>query len=221
VTTAYDAWSARHDGLDASGSAWVQGWVWLTDRLAAPLARRGVPADAVTVVAVATTALVPVVARRPGAWPALAAPLAVVAGVLDGVDGAVASRSGTTSARGRVVDASADRVADVLLATVPVALGAPRWLGAVVAAAGLAQEGVRERARRAGRAGPGTITVSERPTRVIVPTVACLVVAAESVARRRGVGLAPTLDRPVLATLAASTAAALAGTGLAQVARSV
>lgn len=213
---AYDAWSRRHDGLDPQASGWVRGWVRLTDRIAAPLADRGVPADAVTVAGVAVTAAVPLLASARGAWPAVAVPVAVVAGVLDGVDGAVASRSGTVSRRGRTVDATADRVADVLLARVPVALGAPGWTGHALGGAALLHEGARALARLRGMDGPGRVTVSERPTRVIIPCVACVVVGAEHVARRAGVSALPAVDRRSIASAAALAGLGLATAGLAQ-----
>ncbi|WP_170219199.1 CDP-alcohol phosphatidyltransferase family protein [Nocardioides litoris] len=180
---AYDAWSERHGGLDPRASGWVRGWIGLTDGVAAPLARWGVPADAVTVAGLAVTAVAPLLARRPGAGPWLVVPTAIVAGVLDGVDGAVASRAGSSGRRGQVLDAATDRVSDVLLAAVPVALGAPRSLGVGLAVVGLAQEGLR-----VGR-GSLTVTVSERPTRVSVACTAAAL-AAFRPARRRSLATA-------------------------------
>jgi CDP-diacylglycerol--glycerol-3-phosphate 3-phosphatidyltransferase len=105
-------------------------------------------------------------------WPGFAVPLVIAAGLLDGLDGAVALRTGRARPLGAVVDSVADRVGDLLLGAVLVALDAP-W-GWVLAALGLVVllEYVRARAQAVGMPGVGAVTVAERPTRLIVVVLA-------------------------------------------------
>ena len=53
------------------------------------------------------------IAALGGRWPLLAAVLVVVVAVLDGVDGAVAQLTDTSTSWGRVVDQLVDRVGDL------------------------------------------------------------------------------------------------------------
>lgn len=204
---AYDQWSGLHAGLDPRGSVWVAGWVRLVHRLARPLARRGTSPDAVTVAGVLVSALAPLLAVLPDAWPLLALAAVLVAAVLDGVDGAVAAQTGTASAWGRVLDPLADRVSDLLLLGVLVVLGAPLWLAALVAVATLLLESARSAAQVAGMTGPGAVTVWERPSRVIVVVLAVLVHLVVPGVRALGVRALPSVD-------GADVVAALTGVAL-------
>ena len=67
-----------------------------------------------------------------------------------------------------MLDPLADRVSDLLLLAVLVVLGAPLGLVAGLAAVTLLLESLRSSAQVAGMAGPGAVTVWERPSRVIV-----------------------------------------------------
>ncbi len=208
----YAHWSRLHDDLDPRGSAWVRGWVRLAHAVARPLARRGVRADAVTATAVLLTATVPPLAAAGAAWPLLGAAVLVAAAVLDGVDGALAARTGTASPWGRVLDPAADRVCDTLLVLALVLLGAPGWWGAVLVVLTLLLESVRATAQAAGMRGPGTVSVWERPSRVIVAAF--------------GLGLAgldvlPGLDAATLAGAAVGVGLVLAVVGLTQMVRAV
>lgn len=218
---AYALWSGLHDGLDPRSSFWVAGWVRLVHRCARPLARRGVRPDAVTVAGVLVAALAPLLAALPDAWPVLALVVVLAAAVLDGVDGALAAQTGSASAWGRVLDPLADRVSDLLLLGVLVVLGAPLWLVALLAAVTLLLESVRSSAQVAGMAGPGAVTVWERPSRVIVAVLAVLVHLVVLAARAAGVDLLPAVDGPDVVTLLAAVALVLALVGLALLVRAV
>jgi CDP-diacylglycerol--glycerol-3-phosphate 3-phosphatidyltransferase len=162
-------WSALHAGVRPS--AVVRGWLRLVQGLAAgPLSR--VPPDLLSLAGVLAVAGAWAAAVAGGRWPLLAAVLVVTAGLLDGLDGAVALRSGRARPLGAVVDAVADRVGDLLLAAVLVALGAPPGWAVAAAALVLLHEYVRARAQSVGMPGVGAVTVAERPTRVIVVAVA-------------------------------------------------
>lgn len=171
-------WSALHGGI--SPSPVVRAWLWVVQRLAAgPVSR--VPPDALSVAGVLVTAGAWPAAAAGGRWPLLCALLVVAAGVLDGLDGAVALRTGRARPLGAVVDAAADRVGDLLLLGVLVALGAPTTWVLVAGALALLHEYVRARAQAVGMPGVGAVTVAERPTRLIVVAVAAL-----------GTGMLPT-----------------------------
>lgn len=166
-----EAWSALHRGVELDPVSRV--WLRLVQGIAAgPVAR--VPPDVISVAGVLVTAAALPVAAAGGRWPLLATVLVVVAGVLDGLDGAVALRTGRARPLGAVVDAMADRVADLLLIGLLVVLGAPpRWCAAAGAIL-LLHEYLRTRAQVAGMPGAGAVTVAERPTRVVIAAVAAL-----------------------------------------------
>ena len=105
-------------------------------------------------------------------WPALTVVLVAAAGVLDGLDGAVALRTGKARPLGAVIDSVADRLGDLLLGAVLLSLGAPP--GWVLAALSLVLflEYIRARAQSVGMPGVGGVTVADRPTRLIVVGVA-------------------------------------------------
>ncbi|WP_264060274.1 CDP-alcohol phosphatidyltransferase family protein, partial [Mycolicibacterium psychrotolerans] len=101
-------------------------------------------------------------------WPVAVVPLVLLAGILDGLDGAVALRTGRARPLGAVVDSVADRIGDLLLGATLYALGAPAaWVLAAVALV-LLLEYLRARAQAVGMPGVGCVTVAERPTRLIV-----------------------------------------------------
>ena len=157
-------WSSLHGDIEPSRV--VRGWLQMVRFLSSgPVAR--IPPDVLS--AFGVLALV-------GAWavvvwaerPALAVPLILAAGVLDGLDGAVALRTGRARPLGAVIDATADRIGDLLLGAVLVALGAPApWVLAAVTLMWLL-EYIRARAQAVGMPGVGAVTVAERPTRLIV-----------------------------------------------------
>ncbi|MRJ75425.1 CDP-alcohol phosphatidyltransferase family protein [Aeromicrobium sp. SMF47] len=161
-------WSAAHGGVDPDASRWIGGWLALVHRLARPLAARRVPPGAITVGGLIVSALVPAVAAAPGGWPIAAAALAVVAGLLDGMDGAVARMTGTDSAWGAVLDDLTDRLSDLLLLSALWVLGAPTWACVGAGALTLLLESLRASARAVGMSGVGALTVWERPSRIIV-----------------------------------------------------
>jgi CDP-diacylglycerol--glycerol-3-phosphate 3-phosphatidyltransferase len=165
-------WAELHGDLTPGGPA--RGWIRLVQGLAStgPVSR--VPPDVLSLAGVLVAAGAWPVAAAGGRCPLLAAALVVLAGILDGLDGAVALRTGTARPLGAVVDAAADRVGDLLLVGVLGALGAPLPLCAGIAALVMLHEYVRARAQSVGMPGVGAVTVAERPTRVIVVAVAAL-----------------------------------------------
>ena len=164
-------WSALHGGVRPS--VLVRVWLRLVQWLAAgPVGQ--VPPDLLSMAGVlAAGAAVPVAAAG-GRWPLAAAVLLVAAGLLDGLDGAVALRTGRARPLGAIVDAVSDRLGDLLMVAVLVVLGAPLPVGVAVAALVLLHEYVRARAQSVGMPGVGAVTIAERPTRVIVVAVAAV-----------------------------------------------
>lgn len=159
-------WSALHG--DAAPTGLVGWWLGISHAVARPLVRLGVSPDTVTVLGlvVALGTLGPAAAGE--RWPLLAVLLVALSGLVDNLDGAVAVMTGCTTRRGFVLDSVCDRLADAAYVAALWLVGAP---GPVCAAAvGLAwlHEYVRARATVAGMPDIGVVTVSERPTRVIV-----------------------------------------------------
>lgn len=206
------AWSSAHGGLDPDASRWVSGWLTLVHRCARPLARRHVRPDLVSLAGIVVSAAVPAVILLGDAWAALAGVLAVVVGLLDGIDGAVARMDGSGSRRGRVVDALADRVSDVLLLAVPVMLGAPvaLWVAAVVLT--LLLEYARASASLAGAGPVVVVTPWERAGRIVL--VATVGLLAAGVAVLEGLDVLPEGAVSLLAGPAAGVAVLLAAGSL-------
>ncbi|MGW0161894.1 CDP-alcohol phosphatidyltransferase family protein [Mycobacterium sp. NPDC003323] len=172
-------WSSLHGGVQPSRI--VRGWLSVVRILASgPVLR--IPPDVLSLLGVLALVGAWAAVAGPG-WPALTVALIIAAGVLDGVDGAVALRTGKARPLGAVIDSVADRLGDLLLGAVLLALGAEP--GPVVAALTLVLllEYVRARAQAVGMPGVGAITVAERPTRLIVVGLA----AAGAAVLRSGV----------------------------------
>jgi archaetidylinositol phosphate synthase len=171
---------------------------------AGPLVALRVPPALLTAAGVLVAALVPFVAGfGSDSSLRLAAVLVGLAGLLDGLDGAVAVRSRRTSAGGAVLDAVADRVSDLLLVLALWAAGAPGQVCAAAAACASLHEYLREALRANGFRSVMAITVAERPTRIIV--VAAFLLALRPVAGAwvlLGVGAAGLVQLAVVSLLA-------------------
>lgn len=142
-------------------------WLRLMWLLAGPLARLRLPPTAITVVGVLLAVDAALfAASRP--WVALA--LVVLSVVCDGLDGAVAVLTSSSSAFGSAADKIADRVSDCAFAVVLWRCGAPWWLAVAAGGLSLAHEAVRV---IVGGALLARITVAERPTRAICAGLAC------------------------------------------------
>lgn len=165
-------WSTLHGGL--TPSAVVRAWLRGVQGLAGlrPVAR--IPPDVLSVAGVAAVGGAVGVAGLGGRWPLAAAALVVLAGVLDGLDGAVALHTGRARPLGAVLDAVADRVGDLLLVAILAVLGAPPSWCVAAGALTVLHEYLRARAGAAGMPGVGAVTVAERPTRLVIVAVACL-----------------------------------------------
>lgn len=197
-----DRWSRLHG--DAAPTGLVGWWLRLAYRLAVPLVRLRVGPDAVTVLGLLVAVAVMLPASAGGRWPLLAVLLVVASGLLDNLDGAVAVLTGRTTRWGFVLDSLCDRLSDAAYA-VALALAGGSWpLALTGAALAWLHEYARARAAVAGMPEIGVVTVSERPTRVIVTAMFLL-----------GAGLYPaSADRWALAGTAAW--ATLGAVGLVQ-----
>lgn len=167
-------WAELHGGYDPSRNVMTSAWVVLVQRCARTRPLRAVPPDLLSLAGPLAVAAAVGPAAEGGLWPLASCALVVLSGLFDGLDGAVAAITDRARPLGAVVDASADRVADLLLAAVLYALGAPpSWC---LAAAFLTQlhEYVRARANAAGMRGIGVLSIAERPQRVVLCAVACL-----------------------------------------------
>jgi len=157
-------WSSLHSGIQPSRM--VRGWLRLMRMLGSgPVAH--VPPDVLSAAGVLALAGAWAAVAGPD-WPALSVPLILLGGVLDGLDGVVALRTGRARPLGAVIDSVADRIGDLLLGACLLALGAPvPWVVAALALLMLL-EYLRARAQSVGMPGVGAVTVAERPTRLIL-----------------------------------------------------
>jgi CDP-diacylglycerol--glycerol-3-phosphate 3-phosphatidyltransferase len=177
------AWSALHAGIDPHGNRVVLWWLRGMYRLARPLARRGIHPDVVTASGLWLAFGALVAASGGGRWPLLATGFLVAGSVTDGLDGTLAVLTDRATRWGGVLDAVVDRASDVVLLGALVMLGGGQVSGGrstlqgslpagAVAAGGalFALEYLRARAGESG-ARITTITVGERPTRLVLTGV--------------------------------------------------
>ena len=149
-------WAARHPGYDVRGRMLLW-WLRAMWRLARPLATARVPPDLVTL----TGLLLAIASAR--ARPGRATPLLIGSAVADGLDGALAIVTDTSTAHGTMLDHACDRVGDVVAGVVLCRAGAPRVLVIPAIALSLAQETWLRRIP--------AVTVNERPTRIVCAAV--------------------------------------------------
>ena len=166
-------WSALHADIDPHANRVVLWWLRGMYRLARPLARRGVHPDLVTVSGLWCASGALVAASGQGRMPLVATALLIAASVTDGLDGTVAVLGNRATRWGGVLDAIVDRASDLVLLGALAVLG-DAWsvrVGAVAAGGALfALEYLRARAGELG-ARIRTITVGERPTRLVLTGV--------------------------------------------------
>jgi CDP-diacylglycerol--glycerol-3-phosphate 3-phosphatidyltransferase len=170
-------WQDLH-GTDPRASRLVHAWLRGSYVAARPLARWGVTPNALTAVGVLLAVGVVPLAAAGGHWPLLAVPVVVGSGLVDSLDGAVAVLSGRASRWGALADALADRVSDCAYLVALWLLGAPGWLVVAAGALTFLHEYARARAGGLGLADAATITVAERPTRVVGATMFLLAAGA-------------------------------------------
>ncbi len=162
----FERWATLHGGLDPRTSIPVQAWLTVTYLLAKPLAALRLSPDAVTVFGMLVALTVPYWVLREQYL--LAGVVALLAGLIDNLDGAVAILTDSSSDFGYVLDSVADRVGDVaLLVGLALAASSP-WPALGAAMLAFLQEYARARAAGVGFTEIGVISLSERPTRVLV-----------------------------------------------------
>ncbi len=141
------------------------------------LARTGTGPNTVTVAGLLLSIGAPITAWSGGRWPVLGALLVLVSALADTADGALALITGRASRLGRVLDSVTDRLSEACWVLALILLGVPTGLAVVTGGLAWLHEYVRARATVAGMHDVGTVTVAERPTRIILVIVA-LVAAA-------------------------------------------
>lgn len=202
-----ERWTALHGGVPATGL--VGGWLAMAHALARPLVRLRVGPDGVTLLGLLLAALALWPAAAGGRAALLVALVVTAAGVADNLDGAVAVMTDRVTRAGAVLDAVCDRLADAVFVGCLWLLGAPGPL--VVAGGALAwlHEYLRSRAVAAGVDEVGVVSVSERPTRIVVTVMFAL-----------AAGIYPAAQ-DLWATLGAAAWATLGAVGFAQLAVAV
>ncbi len=162
-------WAALHGGIDPRRSALpVRGWLMLAYRLARGLIRIRIGPGAVTWFAILLGVAVPVIALAGDGWPALAGLLVAVGALVGTLDGAVALVGHRMTRLGYVYDSLADRVTEGCWLAAFWVVGSPLWLVIGAGAVSWLHEYLRARATAAGMSGIGTVSIGERPTRVVV-----------------------------------------------------
>ncbi len=181
-----ERWAAAHGGYDPrAATPLVRGWLRMSYELGAALVRIGVRSpNAVTVLGLLLSAAVPLAVSGGRGWALAGAVLVLLSAVADTVDGVLAVVTGRASRLGQVYDSAADRVAEACWLAALVILGGPAWLAAGCCAVMWLHEYVRARATVAGMSDIGTVTVAERPTRVLVTIFGLLAVAGAVAAGR-------------------------------------
>ncbi|WP_433609271.1 CDP-alcohol phosphatidyltransferase family protein [Dactylosporangium sp. CA-139114] len=200
-------WSAAHGGYDPrKAPSPVRGWLRLSHALGATLLRAGVRSpNAVTSVGLLLSAAVPPVAVLLPAGPFWAAVLVLLSAFADTIDGVLAVLAGRASRLGQVYDSAADRVSEAAWLLAFALLGAPVGLSVAAGGAMWLHEYVRARASVAGMRDIGTVTIAERPTRILLTIF----------------GLLATLVAPRASTVAMAAALLVTAVGFAQLLRAV
>jgi CDP-diacylglycerol--glycerol-3-phosphate 3-phosphatidyltransferase len=165
-TQYFERWATLHGGLDPRTSIPVQLWLTVTYVLARPLALLRLSPNAVTLLGMLVALGVPYLVLQ-DRW-FLAGCVALVAGVIDNLDGAVAIMTGKSSDFGYVLDSVADRVGDVALLVALGLAASTHWPAVMAAFLSFLQEYTRARAYAVGFTEIGVISLSERPTRVLI-----------------------------------------------------
>jgi CDP-diacylglycerol--glycerol-3-phosphate 3-phosphatidyltransferase len=151
-----ERWAARHPGYDV-GKGLLSRWLRVMWWLARPLVAARVPPDVVTVAG----GVLAVAAA--GSRPGRASTLLIASAVADGLDGAVAIVTDTSTAHGTMLDHACDRVGDVAAGIVLCRAGGPRVLVGSALVLSLAQETWLRRTP--------VLTANERPTRIVCAAV--------------------------------------------------
>lgn len=159
-------WSALHGGL--APTPLVRRYLLVVHALARPVAATGVHPDLVTWASLGVA--LPVLWAP--AW--IAAALVLLSAALDALDGSVALLQGRPSRWGYLLDSLVDRLCEALFLGALVLAGAPTELGAGCGAGIVLLEYTRARAGNAGGDEVGTVTVGERPVRVLLPAAGLL-----------------------------------------------
>nr|BFE66060.1 CDP-alcohol phosphatidyltransferase family protein [Dactylosporangium thailandense] len=202
-----ERWSAAHGGYDPrTAPSLVRGWLRLSHALGTTLLRAGVRSpNAVTSLGLLLSAAVPPVAALLPGGPFWAAVLVLLSAFADTIDGVLAVLAGRASRLGQVYDSAADRVSEAAWLLAFALLGAPVWLTVAAGGAMWLHEYVRARASIAGMTDIGTVTVAERPTRVLLTIF----------------GLLATLVEPRASTVTMAAALLVTVAGFAQLLRAV
>ncbi|MEV0129955.1 CDP-alcohol phosphatidyltransferase family protein [Dactylosporangium sp. NPDC050688] len=181
-----ERWAAAHGGYDPrSASPLVRGWLRMSYELGAAVIKIGVRSpNSVTVLGLLLSAAVPVAVAGGRGWVLAGAVLVLLSAVADTVDGVLAVVTGRASRLGQVYDSAADRVAEACWLVALVILGGPAWLAAGCCGLMWLHEYVRARATVAGMSDIGTVTVAERPTRVLVTIFGLLALAGAGLVGR-------------------------------------
>ncbi|MFI5914947.1 CDP-alcohol phosphatidyltransferase family protein [Dactylosporangium sp. NPDC051541] len=163
-------WSAAHGGYDPrTAPSLVRGWLRLGHTLGAALLRAGVgsPNTVTSFGLLFSLGVPPVAALAPlGAlWAAILILLAAFADTIDGVLAVIADRA---TRLGQVYDSAADRLSEAAWLVAFALLGAPVWLTVAAGGTMWLHEYVRARATVAGLPDIGTVTIAERPTRILI-----------------------------------------------------
>jgi phosphatidylglycerophosphate synthase len=159
------AWSRWHGGAGTDGVL-VRGWLSLAYALARLSARLSPLAATALGLLAAAAAVLP--ARAGAPWLLAAGVLVGLSGLLDSLDGALAIATGRASRRGFVLDSVVDRLTEVAYSAALWAAGAPGWLAVSFGALCWLPDYLRARAGQAGVSETGSLSVWERPTRIIL-----------------------------------------------------
>jgi CDP-diacylglycerol--glycerol-3-phosphate 3-phosphatidyltransferase len=195
-------WSRLHGTVDLErASTVVRGWLRLAYRGARLLSAVRVSPDGLTLAGLLLSAGVPAVATLGGGWPLAAAGLVLLSSLADGLDGALAVVTGRATRWGYLIDSVADRLSELAWLIALWLIGAPAWLAVAGGTVTFLHEYARARATAAGMAGVGTVTVSERPTRVIVVVIGLLAAGVTALLRPSLVSAAATVSLAVWVAL--------------------
>jgi len=165
------AWSSLHG--QAQPTPLIRSWLRFMYVVTTPLTK--VSPNRVTISGGVLALILMYVATFPQAYWLVACGILLL-GILDGVDGVIAVRTGNITNWGAFLDSLVDRIVDCSIAVMLLAAGASLPVTLIALSLTLVHEYMRARAASVGYRLIGIVTVAEKPTRIIlgvIPFVAC------------------------------------------------
>ncbi|MBV1852493.1 CDP-alcohol phosphatidyltransferase family protein [Catellatospora tritici] len=172
-------WSSTHDGFDPRHAGpLLRRWLRIAFTVGGVLARFGLRPSYPMVIAAGCAVLVPLLAARGGAWPALAALVLLLGVAADTVGQTLAVLLHRSTRLGGFYRAMLDRMSEMCWLAALAVLGAQPTVVLLCVALVWLHEYVRARAGAVGMRAAGSATIGDHGTRIWLTLLSLLLAAA-------------------------------------------